>query len=669
VELNALPPSCPRPPPGVAFNRPHTMATADMAHFLSALDGAMGRDTFSPAAVVKAVQSFRGWDGSKPHVRWKGILLWHTHCCERGACIPAGFWKASVERCVTLRVLLWVATVGIQPSLWWVEPPRQELAVRKPYYLTPEEEDQARRKHDAFRASGVLQEVSKRLSARDKRLRGVCLASAFTVVQHKAIESDAARRARDEWVGEDPPAVTRFISGDKAARPPAAAFKSKWRVVYDFKALNTATIKLPMAYGMQDEAFSKVQPGDTLMALDVQDGFTALPVAAHERCWFTSVAQGQSPTVAARMPFGYRLAPYFFCLLSGMAANAVQVMLGDAGSAHMYMDDLMVALRKTGAVMAQKWLTRCRSLLLQCGLHISSEKIEGPARAITYLGLRVAALPSRVEVCMPQHKWFTLSELFRMLAAMREASEDRRSLTRGAIDSLVGKLGALATFLPLSKPDLAILYKMKWWSNHPGAKRTRTIPVSLTADQLAAALRLQQQIAERPSATVRGDITAHAGIVVFGAVDASGEGGIGGHVRSAGEEGQRCWSLRVAGAEAGDEWVGLSTILEIRAILEAVRQTRSLMGQRKEGVRLQLAGDSQAAIALARRGYSTRCGTTNDLCRALEKECTEGVIQLSMVWVPRAANWRADHLSHPGHTAESWQNDLPSHVAELAPRR
>ena len=666
--MNAPPSSCPSE--GVIFDRPHTMSPADMARFLIELDAALGRDTFAPCAVQASVAEFRGWDGAKSYIRWKGILFWHTHSCEYRACVPAGSWRDNVQRCGTLRVLLWLATIGIEPSLWWRTPPRAELSVGKPYHLDSDEEAMARVKHEQFVADGVLRPLGAREWHRIKAQGQKCLASAFTVVQHKAIDSVEAHQAREDWAARHPDEVARYVSRDKKARPPAAAFKAKWRVVYDFKALNTATMKLPMSYGMQDEAFSKVAPGDTLMALDVQDGFTALPVAQHERHWFASVAQGQDLMIANRMPFGYRLAPFFFCLVSGMAALAVQAMLGLEGTTHMYMDDLLVAMRAGIRGTHAEWMQRCRALMMQCGLQISLEKVEGPAAAISYLGLRVKALPTTVEISMPSHKWFTLVELFKLVEAVRQAAGDGSSLTRGAVDSLVGKIGALATFLPVDKPDLAVLYRMKWWSSKPWAARRRMDPVRLTIDQAAALARLQAQVQAAPCAEVGGGRRAEDLPTFFGAVDASGEGGIGGHLRQVGAARSRCWSKRAAGAKAGDEWVGLSTILEMRAVLEAVRQLRAELSQipqlLAEGeVLLRLAGDSQAAIALVKKGYSTRCGLTNDICRSVQQECREGGIRLFVTWVPRARNWRADRLSHPGHPAEDWQGSLPDRLDKM----
>ena len=196
--------------------------------------------------------------------------------------------------------------------------------------------------------------------------------------------------------------------------PPAAAYTAKWRTVYDLKAINTATVKLPMAYGSQAEALAKVQPGDVLAVLDVKDGFTAVPVNVDARVPFVFVTHGQGVMEAARMPFGYKLAPFFFCLFSGAVAQAVQVSLGGtAARVHMYMDDLLIALRPTrfGLGGAQAQVDGARALMEACGAMVSSKKIEGPAHSVTYLCLTVDTASPCVRVWMPEAKWFTLREL------------------------------------------------------------------------------------------------------------------------------------------------------------------------------------------------------------------------------------------------------------------
>jgi len=98
--------------------KPNTMAPWSMAEFLILLDQALGRTTFSPHNVVEGIHRFAGWAGDKPHMRWKGLLFWHCQSCHLGhcgACLP---WWANVRRCGTLRVLLHMATQGIQPELW-----------------------------------------------------------------------------------------------------------------------------------------------------------------------------------------------------------------------------------------------------------------------------------------------------------------------------------------------------------------------------------------------------------------------------------------------------------------------------------------------------------------------------------------------------------------------
>lgn len=650
--------------------KPHTMAPWQMAEFLILLDRTLGRSTFTPAKVQAGIKSFKGWHGSKPYMRWKGLLFWHCQSCFRGQCDPGLRWTVNVERCGTLRVLMHMATQGIQPELWMQTVPKQSLGVNTPYTLSAEEAKQAADKHADFRLAGVLVDVPNK-EWRKRRAGGEALASAFTIVQYKARRSPEAEAAREAWLQAAPGEVERFVAKDKTLVPPEAAYQAKWRVVYDLKAINTASFKLPMAYGRQEDALAKVRPGDMLAVLDVKDGFTAIPVSTTTTTPFVFVTEGQGVMEAARMPFGYKLAPFLFCLFSGAVAQAASVAIGtEAGQVHMYMDDMLLALRKEagGLQRANARVRGITALMEQCGAAVSAAKIEGPATAVTYLGLRIEATLPIPQVWMPAEKWFTLRELLRMMRAL-VARGEQPVLAKGAFDSLVGKLGAVAAILPLSKTDLAVLYRTKRKAGKDWQHWRRMKPVPLTADALQALVRLQQQIEAAPRREVNQGPAQAAIPTLFGAVDASGEGGLGGHLRRVGSDQAQCWSIRVAGAETGDEWVGLSTLLEIRAVVEAAKKAAAMRRPDEGWVRLQVVVDSQAAAALVRKGYSTRCGASNELCGKLQEILQAEKLQLVVSWLPRERNWRADWLSHPQNPAQPWMQSLPQHTSELSRRQ
>jgi len=652
-------------PPRPEYQKPHTMAPGQMAQFLLLLDQALGRATFAPPAVWKAILQFKGWGGDKPHVRWKGLLFWHCQSCEQQHCHGSMSLKENIHRCGTLRVLLHQATVGLQPSLWLRRPVEPTEGVGTPYKLSPMEKEQALKRHTEFVKHGVFRAVPKREWAR-RKAAGQALSSAFMVVNYKAKRSAEGQAAREGWLRAAPGQVEAFIAGDKRVVPPAEGFTPKWRVVYDLKALNAATFRLPMAYGRQDEAFAKVEEGDTLAVLDVKDGFTAVPVSPHDACPFAVVTDGQGVLEAQRMPFGYKLAPFFFCLVSGAIARAVQVALGDSGATHMYMDDLLLILRAARGPVegtVAHVLQMVTKILADCGAAVSEEKIEGPAQRVTYLGLDVDCAGPGVQACMPSSKWFTLRETFRYVDAL-VAAGDSPVLAKGAFESMVGKIAALATFLPLSKPDIAVLYRVRRqlgrrWKDL--RKRTR---VKLGPEAVQALTRLQAAILEYPHRQLGEGPWGLSTPELFGAVDASGEGGLGGHLRAVGTTQADCWSERVAGAVAGDEWVGLSTLLEVRAIRLAIVKAISMLPAGQD-TRLTLCSDSQAAVGLVRKGYSTRCAATNDTCREIEELLRKGRLQMRVCWIPRQTNWRADALSHPGRAAASWQRNLPQSLAEL----
>jgi hypothetical protein len=540
------------------------------------------------------------------------------------------------------------------------------MGVRSPYHLSEEERHIAQEKHHAFIKEGVMMPVPKREKKGYRGRLQPVLSSAFTIVKYKAKKGEAAIEARKQWGASHPGEVVKFIAREKGFVPPSNAFVAKWRVVYDFKALNAATLKLPMSYGKQDEAYARIKPGDTMFVLDVQDGFSAIPVCKMERSNFWVMTDQQPVLEAQRMPFGYRLAPYFFCLFSGTVAMAVQSALGRLARTHMYMDDLLVTLSKQRRGDHARAVNEAIQVMGQCGAAVSLSKLEGPAHSVTYLGLQLTAGTTNVTLSMPEDKWFTLRELFKLVEATESRSPSGLpTLSKGAIDSLVGKLGALATFLPLSKPALARLYALKRDAGDKWNRWAKISPVPLTAKQHASLELLMNQVRNAPVRDIGGGPAMEPLPIIFGAVDASGEGGLGGHLRRTGSDEHVWWSIsvRVPGAQAGDEWIGLSTLLELWAIKEAVQQAKKRWKSMR--MRICLAVDSQAAASLLRKGYSTRCEASNATCEEIEEMLGAGDIRVTLVWVQRQYNWRADQLSHPGVHHHKWLQDLPQHTDDL----
>jgi len=151
-------------------------------------------------------------------------------------------------------------------------------------------------------------------------------------------------------------------------------------------------------------------------------------------------------------------------------------------------------------------------------------------------------------------------------------------------------------------------------------------------------------------------------------VDASGEGGLGGHLRIVGASTQTSWSVRLAGTQEGDEWVGLSTILELQAISLALDQADAMVPHRWK--RLTIAVDSQAAVSIVKKGYSTRSPEANEVCKVIEDKVWKTKTLLTTFWVPRRFNWRADILSHPPKKHNlGWDEDLPETAAQLMERQ
>jgi hypothetical protein len=104
----------------------------------------------------------------------------------------------------------------------------------------------------------------------------------------------------------------RAYLGKEAPTPPPA-FKSKARAVYDLRSLNTHLVGLPMRYLRLPEVLARLHPGCLLTALDIADGFKAVPMAARSRP-LLGLADREGPPQCRFicMPLGLSVAP--FCL-------------------------------------------------------------------------------------------------------------------------------------------------------------------------------------------------------------------------------------------------------------------------------------------------------------------------------------------------------------------
>ena len=657
---------------------PHTNQPSAMAHALISATPPEHRHRFETVHVLQQLDSFWGWSGDKAVIDWRGYAMWHIHTCQDEVCEAAQGLTANVAACPVLRVLLQIAVEGLNPAMWLnpqVEGPNQHKFVSIP--LSADEEAFARAKHSEFERAGVVQRVSGRQASEWLR-QGRRPSGGFVVRRWKAATSGEGETAAKRWVRDAPQQVRQFIAGNKHISPPTEAFQPKDRVVYNFKEINERSLPMPMTFYSLKSVLEHVQEDDWLAVLDIQDGFTAVPVAHEASSLFWVRTQGQRDVLMQRMPFGYALAPFIFCLMSGVLAKALRVALRRAQlSAFVYVDDVLLRFKASSQEEAQLVVEIAIEVFQDLGFRVNASKVEGPARSVQYLGFQMSLDNKHKHLALPPVKRYTYVMLLRMMGALIEqqgAHYEHSSLPKTALESLIGKLEHVATLLPMAGRRLGIFYllkKSRAWQFTP-----TTGDVRLSTNHITAIDWFMSQLGSDPRISVphQPESTDNEWNV-FGASDASGEGGLGGFlvVRQAPvhivANRSTKWSLRLPGTDTATELVGQSTALEIKAVLVAMEQARLLVGPQvlASTFRLSLAIDSQAAAFLCRKGYSTASAALNTLAGKVKQAARALGCDLTITWIPRENNWIADMLSHPeGDHSELDAVSLPHSVASMS---
>ena len=635
-----------------------------MASVLEAAARAVDPNAFSPTQTLSSLSTFSGWTGNKAVIDWRGLAFWHAGTCENNLCSFEAGLHNNIWACPTMRALIHLSTHGLEPAMWYVSaltaergtPHKQKPAGHIP--MSAPKETFARSQHERFERAGVLTRISNRLSALWRK-QGQYPSLGFVVRKWKALQSSEASIALNRWLDTSPEQVSAFAAGDQTAMPPPAAYKAKDRVVYDFKEINTKTARLPMTFSTIKEVFYRLASEDWLLVLDIEDGFTGIPVAENSSSLFWVRTQGQPDITLQRMPFGYALAPFVFCVVSAALGEAVaSAVRGSHPEVFVYMDDVLIRFKAGSAEEAMQVRNEAIKVFKDFGFKVNPAKVDGPGRRVTYLGYELAVSPNQESILsMPHDKILTYKQLMSMLSRLirnQQAAGLAPALPKKALESLIGKLEHVSSLLPLAKHRLARLYSVtrsKTWRY-----TTNLGPVQLNESQLLALDWFANQLNTALSITRTFKPSAEPSPwSFFGASDASGEGGLGGYLVATGsplthrQARASHWSIRIPGTSSNTELIGQSTYLELKGIIVAVEAARDRVGPLSlhPTFRLALAVDSQPAHYLCRKGYSTSNAELNTLAGRLKELQLGTGCDLTTIWVPREFNTLADALSHP----------------------
>jgi hypothetical protein len=569
--------------------------------------------------------------------------------------------------------LVYLFLVGHSPEHWSGDSrlPQRKLTphqLRAPplqHNLTAEHTAFLADKISDWSASGVLVEAAEEVST--------TMASPVFVID-KLLPKPGQEEVFADWLLSQPmPALRAWAEGGGFPTCPPCA-RVKRRPIFDLRQANAEhRVQLRMRFKSTTEACARLGPGKQLAAIDYTEGYTSVSI------------QPDGHSLVSRMlgkhwrhqslPFGYWAAPALFCFISGeVAAQARKLHLSPDDYTQTYIDDTLVILAGTSDEVNKKF-DAITTYMQFVGFRIHPGKLQRPAQSVEYLGVTLSIDESAPRLQLPAHKSAGLGVMLDLAVA-------HHTWPSKFWDRLLGKLQAALPLLPCSGPHIGSLRAACYAARFKASKSNILTPVGGRE-----ALQWLRTAVSENNGTHR---TSWEPTRILGTgwffTDASGEGGLGG----AGLCSRRsilhafAFSDRTPASAAFAE-NKYSTLLELMAVKKAVklaagtwavdRASTSLEGGRYV---LQITTDSQAAVALWRKGYSNRSGPTNQVIASIIHACDSHGIILSLTWVPRGDNLVADALSHPNpaaarevgrtlHARATSVHALPDLLRDIAP--
>ena len=190
-------------------------------------------------------------------------------------------------------------------------------------------------------------------------------------------------------------------------------------------------------YSCVDDAVEASFPGCFYGKLDLSNCFLSFPLHPSVRKYFCFRFEGVLYQFRS-MPFGLSTAPRVCTQL----LSVVQFALAEQGITDIrYLDDFFL-IAKFEKDMARD-LRIAQSVIRQFGLVVNTDKTEGPAQQLSFLGVQLDSVNQTVS-CTPER----VEELTTLLRSLLR----QRVITRGHTASLIGKLSFAAQVLPGARP-------------------------------------------------------------------------------------------------------------------------------------------------------------------------------------------------------------------------
>ena len=210
----------------------------------------------------------------------------------------------------------------------------------------------------------------------------------------------------------------------------------KWRLIVDLSSPEGASVNdgidpclCSLTYVTVDDAARAVVGagrGAFLAKADVKQAYRMVPVHPEDRL-LLGMVWDDSLFVDSALPFGLRSAPKIFNAL----ADALEWLIRQEGveSIMHYLDDFFIVA--SSGESCEEALRKLLTVFARLNVPIATEKLEGPTRTLTFLGIEMDTVAMSMR--LPMEK---MTELKLLVASW----VGRRFCTLKELESLVGKL-------------------------------------------------------------------------------------------------------------------------------------------------------------------------------------------------------------------------------------
>ena len=233
---------------------------------------------------------------------------------------------------------------------------------------------------------------------------------------------------------------------------------NKWRLIVDLSSPEGHSINdaIPrelcsVSYTSIDHAVSiawGLGTGSLLAKLDLKEAYRAVPVHPSDQR-LLAVSWKGATFIDKALPFGLRSAPKLFSALT----DAMMWCLHERGlqTALHYLDDFLL-LGPPGCPQCEQSLALTLALCEELGFPVASEKTEGPATTLTFLGIEIDTVQGQIR--LPQEKLCRLKSTIALWMAKADQLTPRASGKKRELLSLIGLLTHAASVV---RPGRAFL--------------------------------------------------------------------------------------------------------------------------------------------------------------------------------------------------------------------